>query len=433
MQYELVPWYIYFYLGILFFQLVFIIYQYYIYRRIEFVYYLCYIFFVSVYHIFSATTYFNPLKFTITSDNHFVIDRGVAILCFYFYFKFGEHFCNMDTLYTNVTSILRKVQKAILALALVDIITSSIAQKYFIYEPLFFFLTIVLVFYSLYLILFLVKQNDVFANILVLGTLFLLTGTTFSILYMKIARLNHAETIWLSFIGVVVEFLFLNFGLILKSKFTHERDVNNTLISQQEIYKERDRITADLHDEIGGGLSTIRILSDIHKNVNDVETHKKFAEKIAEVSEDLSYKMRTIIWTLKPENDELISFVQYVNEYAKSIFDNTPIHYHFKENIEYNQTIHLSNTIRKNLFLCVKEALTNVLKHSEATHVTIDIVYSNNNLITIQIIDNGKGITSTNHLGNGMRIMEKRMKEINGSFTYESIENQTHLSFLASI
>lgn len=433
MHNELVPWYIYFYLGILFFQLVFIIYQYYIYRRIEFIYYLIYIVFVSIYHVFLATTFLNPLKFTITPERYFVIDRGIALLCFYFYFKFGEYFCNMDSLYTNETKLLRKVQKTILIVAIVDIITSAFTQKYFIYEPLLFSLTALLVFYSLYLVIFLVKQKDVLANILVLGTLFLLTGTSFSILYMKIAGLNHAETIWLSFIGVVVEFLFLNFGLILKSKFAHERDVNNTLISQQELYKERDRITADLHDEIGGGLSTIRILSDIHKNVNDVDTHKKFAEKIAEVSEDLSQKMRTIIWTLKPENDKLITFVRYINEYTKSIFDSTSIVYSFNENLECNNLIHLKNTTRKNLFLCVKEALTNILKHADATSVSIEIYVNNSNQISIIITDNGKGITNTNMLGNGIRIMEKRMKEIGGNFSYNTNENKTQLLFKTTI
>ena len=204
----------------------------------------------------------------------------------------------------------------------------------------------------------------------------------------------------------------------LKSKFAHERDVNNTLISQQELYKERDRITADLHDEIGGGLSTIRILSDIHKNVNDVETHKKFAEKIAEVSEDLSQKMRTIIWTLKP-----------VNEYAKSIFDNTSIVFSFTENIICNKSLHLKNTTRKNLFLCIKEALTNILKHADATNVSINITVSNSNQLTIVITDNGKGITNTSLLGNGMRIMEKRMKEIGGSFSFNTNENKTQLQF----
>ena len=433
MHNELVPWYIYFYLGILFFQLVFIIYQYYIYRRIEFIYYLCYIFLVSVYHVFLATTLFNPLKFTITNESYFVIDRGIAFLCFYFYFKFGEHFCNMDTLYSNVTKVLRKVQKSILVLAIVDIITSAIAQKYFIYEPLFFLLTAILVFYSLYLVIFLVKQKDVLANILVLGTLFLLTGTTFSIIYMKISGLNHSETIGLSFIGVVVEFLFLDFGLILKSKFTHERDINNTLISQQELYRERDRITADLHDEIGGGISTIRILSDIHKNVNDLETHKKFAEKMAEVSEDLSQKMRTIIWTLKPENDELITFVQYVNEYAKSIFENTEIQFTFSEKIEINKNILLKNAIRKNLFLCTKEALTNILKHANASEVSIDVIITKNKTLEIIIINNSISIFKQNLLGNGLRIMEKRMLDINGTFNIRNLNNKTEVRLVANL
>jgi len=337
----------------------------------------------------------------------------------------------MNMLYSSVTKILRLVQKVLLFVAIFDILTSAIAQRYFIYEPLFFFFIAILVFFSLFLVIFLVKQKDILANILVIGTLFLLTGTTFSILYMKIAGLNHSETIWISFIGVVVEFLFLNFGLILKSKYTHERVVNNTLISQQELYNERDRITADLHDEIGGGLSTIRILSDIHKNVNDIDTHKKFAEKIAEVSEDISQKMRTIIWALKPENDTLNNFIPYINDYAKSYFETTSIQYHFSQDIDVaiNENKLLKNTIRKNLFLCVKEALTNILKHAAATAVYIDIVVNKNNQINIVITDNGKGIYSTNQLGNGMYIMEKRMHEINGKFSSKSESGKTQLQF----
>ena len=69
------------------------------------------------------------------------------------------------------------------------------------------------------------------------------------------------------------------------------------------------------------------------------------------------------------------------------------------------------------MFLCVKEALTNILKHADATTVSINITVNNSNQITIVITDNGKGITNANILGNGMRIMEKRMKEIGGSFS----------------
>ncbi len=418
------PWYIYFYLGIIFFQSVFIIYQYYIYRRIEYVYYLLYIIAISIYQVFLTTTVFNPLKFTITDDNLFTINRGVALLCFYFYFKFGEYFCNMDQKYTAVTKVLRWVQKIVLVIGIADIISAGITHRYFINEPLFFFCTGILILYSLYLVLFLVRQKDILANILVLGTLFLLTGTTFSILYMKISGRPHYETIWLTYIGVVVEFLFLNFGLILKSKFAYESNLNNTIISQQELFKERDRITADLHDEIGGGLSTIRILSDIHKDINDLETHKRFALKIAEISEDLSQKMRTIIWTLKPENDELYNFVTYINEHAKSIFDNTTIVFTFTES-NLNKHLVLKNTARKNIFLCVKEALTNILKHAQASTVHINIEMGKSRTLLIRITDNGVGFTPSNTYGNGLRIMEKRMREINGTFHVESHLNTT--------
>ena len=81
------------------------------------------------------------------------------------------------------------------------------------------------------------------------------------------------------------------------------------------------------------------------------------------------------------------------------------------------------------MFLCVKEALTNILKHADATTVLLNITVSNSSQITIVITDNGKGITNANILGNGMRIMEKRMKEIGGSFSYNTNENKTQLQF----
>lgn len=424
------PWYIYFYLGIIFFQSIFIVYQYYIYRRREYIYYLLYILSISIYHIFLTTTTLNPFPITIASDNYFTINRGIAILCFYFYFKFGEYFCNMDAKYTKVTKQLRIVQKCLLVVAIADIITALLSRGYFINESLFFACTIILVFYSIYLVLFLIRQKDILANILVLGTLFLISGTSLSILNMKLTGLPHCDTIWISYIGVVIEFLFLNFGLILKSKFAYESSLNYDIISQRELFEERDRITADLHDEIGGGLSTIRILSDIHKDVNELDTHKKFALKIAEISSDLSDKMRTIIWTLKPENDQLHNFVSYINEYSKSIFDNTSVLYSFHE---YNINTHhlLHSMIRKNIFLCLKETLTNILKHAQATETAIIISIIEGKTLSILIQDNGIGFSQKNSLGNGIRIMEKRMKEINGTFYIESTNKGTIITLKA--
>jgi signal transduction histidine kinase len=433
MENQDLPWYTLIFIGIVVFQLVFIIYQYLIYKRVEYVYYLLYVILVSVYHIFLDSTILNPFKFTITEESNLVIDRGIALLCYYFYFKFGEYYCNMESLYTDATKILRYVQKAILVIAILDIITAIIAQKYYIFEPFMYGFIITLTIYSFLLVMFLVKQKDILVNILVVGTLALLIFIVFSTLYMKVTPgFKRQDTIQFSYIGVVLEFLFLNFGLSLKSKYSQEKALNVTLVSSQELLDERDRITADLHDEIGGGISTIRILSDIHKNVNDLETHKKFAYKIAEISEDLSQKMKTIIWALKPENDEIHSFIAFVEDYSRSILENTPIKLHFHaEDIQ--KEIILSNIVRKNLFLCVKEALNNCLKHAQAQEIKIEILLSNKNILDLSVTDDGIGFSNTNNGGNGLRIMEKRMNEIDGKFKFESESNATKLTFSVKI
>ena len=426
-----INWYIYFFIGIVSFQILFILYQYYIYKRIEFVYYLLYVVLVSMYHIFLGASELNPFKFTITNESNFIVDRGVALLGYFFYFKFGEHYCNMSNLYNNATKILNAFQKFILVIAILDIVTAITFQRYFLYEPFMFGIIIILTTYSFLLVMYLVKQKDILANILVIGTLALLIFIVFSTLYMKVTPgLTRQDTIQYSYIGVILEFMFLNFGLILKSKFTQEKVMNNTLISQQALFDERDRITSDLHDEIGGSISTIRILSDIHKNVNDLETHKKFAYKIAEIAEDLSQKMKTIIWALKPENDEVHSFIFFVEDYSRSILENTPIKLNFHED-EIQRKIILSNIVRKNLFLCIKEALTNCLKHANAKEIIITITCKKSNELVINVIDNGIGIN--NVIGNGLRIMEKRMNEIDGKFKLESKNNLTKLTFSVKI
>jgi len=76
----------------------------------------------------------------------------------------------------------------------------------------------------------------------------------------------------------------------------------------------------------------------------------------------------------------------------------------------------LNGIQRKNLFLITKEAFHNVLKHAEASTVTLNISMQER-LLHIDIADNGKGIHSENLFGNGLKNMRRRIDEINGSFT----------------
>jgi signal transduction histidine kinase len=82
--------------------------------------------------------------------------------------------------------------------------------------------------------------------------------------------------------------------------------------------------------------------------------------------------------------------------------------------------VQLTGDKRRNIFLCVKESLNNVLKHSKADAVKIDM--SVDGELMIQIYDNGVGI-DLQHLrqfGNGLQNIERRMKSIGGSFKIEN-------------
>ena len=80
-----------------------------------------------------------------------------------------------------------------------------------------------------------------------------------------------------------------------------------------------------------------------------------------------------------------------------------------------------TGTIRRNVFLVVKEALNNILKHAKATKVTITLERVPGGL-TLYIQDNGVGIDmdKLRQFGNGLKNMKKRMADVNIDFNIEN-------------
>ena len=138
------------------------------------------------------------------------------------------------------------------------------------------------------------------------------------------------------------------------------------LAAQQD---ERDRISADMHDELGSGVTAIRLMSEIVKSKMKEATLPEI-EKISNSANDLITKMNTIIWTMTSSNDSLESLVTYIRTYAFEFFDSTNIECRFNVP-EAIPKIELTGERRRNIFLAVKEAFNNVLKHSKATIVRI--------------------------------------------------------------
>ncbi|HTE25780.1 sensor histidine kinase [Flavitalea sp.] len=247
-------------------------------------------------------------------------------------------------------------------------------------------------------------------------------------------------------IGLVMELMLFLSGLAFKNRVdiierVKEREGLKLQNERQEFEKqmavmaaqqgERDRISADMHDELGSGVTAIRLMSEIVKSKLKTQSLPEI-EKISHSANELLNKMNTIIWTMKSSNDTLESMIAYIRANATEYFDGTAI----KCDVHTPSTIpevEMSGEKRRNIFLSVKEAMTNIIKHAQATEVSISISTYNEQLV-IEVADNGKGmdISNTRRFGNGLANMRRRMESINGSLIFLQ-QNGTILRFELAI
>lgn len=191
------------------------------------------------------------------------------------------------------------------------------------------------------------------------------------------------------------------------------------LEKQVAIDKERRRISADMHDEIGNGITHIALLSElIRKKEMDSYGLKIEMAGIATSARKLVQTMSEIIWALAPQNDTLENLLAYTREQSRQYFDGMEIELviDFPDKVP---ELVLDNEERRNLFLVTKEALANALKHARAEHVCLSLTISGNQYC-FQVKDDGVGMPDKkiNIGSNGLRNMKKRMEDIGGKITW---------------
>jgi signal transduction histidine kinase/ligand-binding sensor domain-containing protein len=193
------------------------------------------------------------------------------------------------------------------------------------------------------------------------------------------------------------------------------------LEKQHAVSEERSRISKDMHDDLGSGLSKIAILSELLKTKvrEDTELTKQ-VDKISIAAGELVDNMGQIVWTMNSNNDTIENLLSYIREYAIEFFEDTNVI--CKINFEEAQdNIIINQQLRRNIFLVIKETLNNTLKHAQAEEVKIKFSLQNNKF-QIVINDNGKGfdISNTRRFGNGLINMHKRMETVGGNYQITS-------------
>ncbi len=202
--------------------------------------------------------------------------------------------------------------------------------------------------------------------------------------------------------------LFLASRLLLKSQM------------EKVIRRERARIAVDLHDDLGGGLTQLVLLGETSRR--GVPADSPAAEALGSLcdqSRGLLRGMNETVWLINSQRDTIRDFASYVAKYAESFFRNSPVRCRF--DIEDDlPPLPCNLGIRRNLFLAVKEALNNILRHSQATAAELEI-HRQRNELAVTIRDNGRGFDPAEKgEGNGLRNMAMRAGEAGGRFKVES-------------
>ncbi|MFZ4522244.1 MAG: ATP-binding protein [Bacteroidales bacterium] len=213
----------------------------------------------------------------------------------------------------------------------------------------------------------------------------------------------------------------------LARKINSMRFTRRILVLEQQnaIEKERLRISKDMHDDLGASLTRISILSELaKKQQDDPLKSQQLIGQISDISGGVVDDLSEIIWAMNPRNDTFDSFSSHIREYASSYLESAGIEGHFRFPQEI-PAIGMPSDLRRNIFLVVKEALNNIVKHAGANKVQMEM-YLRDETLGISITDNGKGFEADQnpHRGNGLVNMHKRMEEHNGAYAITSGEGR---------
>ncbi|NIJ52911.1 sensor histidine kinase [Dyadobacter arcticus] len=240
---------------------------------------------------------------------------------------------------------------------------------------------------------------------------------------------------WLPFVpynnlfvlGTVVEIIILSY-ILCERALNHRRLYGKTqqkLISQlsenlaqkNKLLDLRDNIASDLHDEIGTTLTSIAISTTmVEQRIGDgYEELGPILKQMRTDSQETIQVIRDTVWALNPENDAPSQLFERMRNSGSQMMGKQDIEFNFQNNLGDLELLSFTMEQRRNIYLIFREAMHNIVKHSQANHVDVHISVALGG-IHIDIADNGRGFEKTFiEYGNGLNNYYKRAEK--GGFT----------------
>lgn len=215
--------------------------------------------------------------------------------------------------------------------------------------------------------------------------------------------------------AVILTFTMIVIAIVRYVSFRRLRAQLVSLEQQAALHKERARIAKDIHDDLGANLTQISLVGELAQQ--DRETPDKVSnhlEKISGTARQAIKALDEIVWAVNPRNDTLAHFIDYTGQFALDYLSVAGLRCRL-DLPEHVPARELSTDVRHNLFLVVKEAINNTVKHAHATEMRLQVTVTDEKLAII-VEDNGVGFdqSPTEAGADGLRNMRQRLTDIGG-------------------
>ena len=255
----------------------------------------------------------------------------------------------------------------------------------------------------------LVKKNDAQISLLVKGSV----ANEMRAVNLEVAEAKHKQS--LTNTRLILALVALASMITL---FFLYRRYQRKQLREMEI---RNRISRDLHDDIGATLSSIKIYGELAGSTLEKDTtqSKKMIGEITGQAKELMSRMGDVIWSMKPVDEEKNTFSNRLKNFSNELLTPKGIECEFDIDEKLSQQV-TDPVARKNILLIIKEAMNNIAKYSGAKHCKISLRESGSAAILL-ITDDGRGIDMENTTrGNGLDNMKERAESLGGKFEVKS-------------
>ncbi|WP_449540298.1 sensor histidine kinase [Ferdinandcohnia sp. Marseille-Q9671] len=293
-------------------------------------------------------------------------------------------------------------------------------------------LAMTILFQFIYFAFYIAYYNGNIKNRVAFMTLYVihLVATTFSINYNLVLQ-DELFLTQIPFIIIIwISVILLPFNIYNKKKqeqLEEQLEDANERIAELVKQEERQRIARDLHDTLGQKLSMIGLKSDLARKLvyKDPEQARNELKDVQQTARTALNEVRKMVSQMR--GIRIKDEIHLVQELLRA----AGINFEFTQNEPIkNVSLFYENIIS----MLIKESVNNVVKHSKATHCSITITHTENE-ISVTVKDNGVGINLEKDIrnGNGLQGMRERLEFVNGSLDILSDEGTTLLIKIPNI